>query len=144
MAFVNRGRSVYDFFKKAGLKQKPHRRWGFAVSFLECKLFAFLHCRIAFAAVNRSVACGLERNLSFFSAVCADCSVHFSLGFACILLCVAAALTSLGLVLETLFSIEFLLAGCEYEFSSTILANQCFVLIHLFYLALFCMKNILP
>jgi hypothetical protein len=94
------------------------------------------HFSIAVAAINRSVVAGLERNLRFFSASCACGREELTGGLGRIFLCVAAGLASLRLVLEALFSIEFLFSGCENEFRSAILAYQCLVLIHVCYLAL--------
>jgi hypothetical protein len=47
-----------------------------------------------------------------------------------ILAILAAGLASLGLVLESLFSIKFLFACSEYEFFSAFLAYQCLVSVH--------------
>ncbi len=48
--------------------------------------------------------------------------VHFSFSLSAVLTCVAAALTSLRLILEALFSIELLLAGSENELCAAFLA----------------------
>lgn len=85
-------------------------------------LLVLLHSGKALRAVYRSVVAGLERNFCFLTAVSANSCEHF-LGFtACILSLVTACLASLGLILETLFCIEFLLTCCEYEFLAAFLA----------------------
>ena len=78
------------------------------------KLF-FVHLSKALAAINCSAFLGLERNLSLTAAGSTGSCIHNSFSSAGILSCVTASLASLGFVLEALFSIEFLLAGCEYE-----------------------------
>ncbi len=95
------------------------------------KLLLTLHLCKAIAAVYRSVTVGLERNFSFPSALVAYCCEHFS-GFACcILACIAASLASLGLILESLLCVKFLLACCEYEIVAAFLALKGLVLVHL-------------
>ena len=100
------------------------------------ELLLVLHCCEALAAIYRSVACGLERNFSFLTAVSANCCEHFSLLAISIFSLVAASLASLGFILETLFCIELLFTCCEYEIFSAFLALQCLVFVHLFFLAL--------
>ncbi len=118
--------------------------WAFCVR-IECfdPLFACsllqllrLHCCIAFAAVYGAIVGRLERNLCFLAALCADRREEFLLGSGCVLSCISAGFASLRLVLEASFCVEFLLACREGELSAAFLANQCFVLIHVFYLAL--------
>jgi hypothetical protein len=94
------------------------------------QLLSCLHCCKAFAAVYRSVAVGLERNLGSLAAVSANSFKHLSGSLTCILASIATGLASLGLILEALFSIEFLLACSENEIVSAVLALQCDVLIH--------------
>ena len=84
------------------------------VSLMILGLF-LLHLSKAIAAVYRTVFSGSERNLSYAAAGSACCLKHFSFALNAVLSCVTASLASLGFVLEALFSIEFLLAGCEYE-----------------------------
>jgi len=91
-----------------------------------------LHCCKAFAAVNRSVAVGLEGNLGGLSTVSAHSFKHLSGCFTCILASIAASLASLRLILETLFSVEFLFACSEDKIFATIFAFQCDVLVHTF------------
>jgi hypothetical protein len=93
-------------------------------------LLLSLESCIAGAAVYGLVAIGLERNLCNATAVSANGFKHLSLGSSVVLSCIAARLASLGLILEALFSIEFLLACSENEIVSAVLALQCDVLIH--------------
>ena len=99
-------------------------------------LLLLFHFSEAFAAVNRSVVTWLEGNFSFASAVSACCCEHFSLFTVSILSLVAAFLASLRFILETFFSIEFLLTCCEYEFFSAFFACQGLVFVHFFFLTL--------
>ena len=92
-------------------------------------LFALL-LREALAAQNGSVALRLEGNSCDSAANRASSLKELSLTSACVLLCVAASLTSLRLVLEALFCIELLLAGCENEICAAILALECLVCVH--------------
>ena len=79
-------------------------------------------CGEAFAAVNRSVARGLEGDLARLAAFSANGVEHLS-GFAArILSLVTARLASLGLVLEALLRVEFLFTGGENEFVAAFLA----------------------
>ena len=93
-------------------------------------ILLLFHFSVAVAAINGSVIAGLEGNLSFFATTSASCREEFSCGLSSVLLSGTASLASLGFVLETFFSIEFLFTCCEYEFSSAIFAYQCLVLIH--------------
>lgn len=95
-----------------------------------------LHCGKALAAVNRSVAGGLERNLGLAAASRAGRHKHFSCSFARVLAIVTAGFASLRLILESLLSIELLLAGSENKLLTAIFALQCDVLVHAFLLAL--------
>lgn len=103
-----------------------------------------LHCCIAFAAVYGAIVGRLERNLCFFSALCTNGCEKLLLGSCRILSCISAGFASLRLILEASLCIEFLLACSKYEFSTAFLAYQCFVLIHVFYLALKMVKSISP
>ena len=93
-------------------------------------ILLFLHCCKALAAVNRSVAIGLERNFSFLTAVSANSCKHLTGSFTCILAKVAAGLASLGLVLEAFLCVELLLACSEDELLSAIFALKGLVLVH--------------
>ena len=84
----------------------------------------------AFAAVNRSVARGLERDLARLAAFRANGVEHLS-GFAAgVLSLVTARFASLGLVLEALLSVELLLTRREHEVRTAFLALQSLVLEH--------------
>ncbi len=98
---------------------------------LKTNKLLLLHFCIALAAVNRSVVAGLERNLSFLTASCTGSGEELSLGLSGVLSCVAASLASLGLILEALLCIEFLLAGSKDKFFAAVLTDDFFVLIHL-------------
>jgi hypothetical protein len=95
-------------------------------------LLCVLSCFEASAAVNRSVAGGLESNLRLTAALCAGGDEVLSGRAACVLLCVAASLAALRLVHKALLFVELLLACSEYEFVAAFLANQSFVLKDLF------------
>ena len=97
--------------------------------FRQCRLL-LLGSGISFAAIYRSVVRGLEGNLCFLAALCACGCKELSGGLACVLSCVAARLTSLGLVLEAALCVELLLACGENEFCAAILTNQCLVFVH--------------
>ena len=104
-----------------------------------------LVCGEALAAVNGLTFGGLEGHLAFLATVCANCREHFSCALSCVLSCGTAVLASLGLVLESLGCIEFLLTCGEHEIIATIFALQCLVLVHGFSLPhLKWYKNILP
>ena len=100
------------------------------------KVLFFSHLCKALAAVYRSVFTRLEWNLSFLAARSTDSCEHFTLWLRCILARIAAGLASLGLVYETLGSIEFLLTGGENKFSATFFADESLVFVHLINLAL--------
>ena len=84
----------------------------------------------ASAAVDGAVVPRLERDLGGCAAVCANCIVHFALGAPGVLPVGTARFAAYGLILEALLRVELLLAGCEHEFRSTILAYQCLVFEH--------------
>jgi hypothetical protein len=77
-----------------------------------------------------AIVLGNERNLGGCTALRAYRIVHFTLAVALILSGIAAVPAAYGFVLETLLRIEFLLAGCEDERCSAVLAYQFFVLEH--------------
>ena len=99
--------------------------------FLSLKvILRVLVCGEALAAVNSLTFGGLEGHLAFLATVCANCREHFSCALSCVLSCGTAVLASLGLVLESLGCIEFLLTCGEHEIIATIFALQCLVLVH--------------
>ena len=87
-------------------------------------------CFEALAAVNRSVAGGLESKLRLAATLATSSDEVLTLASLSILFLVAASLAALRLVLEALFSVETLLAGGEYELLSAISAGQGDVLIY--------------
>ena len=84
----------------------------------------------ASAAVDGPVVLGNERDLGGRTAIGANGIVHFALAIALGLPGVPACLAADGLVLETLFSVELLLAGGESKLLPAILADDNFVLKH--------------
>jgi hypothetical protein len=85
----------------------------------------------AIAAVNRAIFSGLEGNLAFCTAVCANCIIEGLSASGSSLACVTASFASLGLILEALFCIEFLLTGGEHKLVAAIFACKCLVFVHL-------------
>ena len=97
-------------------------------------LLSALHRGEAFAAINRPVFPGQEGNLRLGAAVRTNRVVHFP-GSAIVagsLMGLTALTAAGGLILEALFSVEFLFTGCEHEFLATVTAHQRLVLIHVF------------
>jgi hypothetical protein len=93
--------------------------------------FEYLSILEAFAAVDRTVIAGLEGNLAGLSTACAYCIIHLAcLSAVCCFASIAARFATLRLVGKALLSIKFLLTGSEGEFLSTILADQCLVVVH--------------
>ena len=86
----------------------------------------------ALAAVYGAVLLGFKRNLSGLSAFRADSVKHLtrSAGSTAGLTRLTAGLAAGGLVLESLFGIEFLFTGSENELSATVFAYQRFVFVH--------------
>ena len=82
------------------------------------------------AAVNGSVAGRLECELSLATALRAGSDEVLTLASFRVLLLVAASLAALRLVLKALFSVELLLARCEYKFLSAISACEGYVFIN--------------
>ena len=78
----------------------------------------------AIAAVDRTVAAGLEGDLAFLTALGANCIVHDALGTSSDTLagCTAGS-AALGLVFEAALCVELLLTGGEDELLAAILAN---------------------
>ena len=93
-------------------------------------LLCVASCLEARAAINGSVAGGLECKLSLAAALRAGSDKVLALASLCVLLLVAASLAALRLVLEALFSVELLLARCEYKFLSAISACEGYVFIN--------------
>ena len=86
----------------------------------------------ALTAVYGTVFLRLERNLGGLSAFRANSVVHLtrSAGSTAGLTRLTAGLAAGGLVLESLFGIEFLFTGSENELSATVFAYQRFVFVH--------------
>ena len=85
----------------------------------------------AIAAIDGTVVLGKEGNLRFFATACAYGGVHLTGSVGTIVFVgLAAGLATRGLVLETLFGVEFLLTGGESEFGTAVSANERFVLEH--------------
>ncbi len=80
-------------------------------------------CLKAFITIYRSVFLRLEGYLCCFTAVCANSIEHLSGSTACVLLCLTAFTATTGLILETFFSVEFLLTCSENEFLAAIFAD---------------------
>ena len=104
----------------------------FSSQLLFASLFLSATGSEAFAVVYGAVFLGLERNLGGLSAFRANSVVHLtrSAGSAACLACLTAGLAAGGLVLESLFGIEFLFTCSENELSATVFAYQRFVFVH--------------
>ena len=91
-----------------------------------------MHCCEALAAIHRAIFARNKRNLSGLSAFSADGIMHLArtAGSAAGLPCLTASLAAGGLVLESLFGIEFLFTGSENELSATVFAYQRLVFVH--------------
>ena len=88
--------------------------------FVRVKLLRVFSLGKAITAVYRAIFGRLEGHLAFCTAISAN-SVIESLGASCsILASIAAGFASLGLVLEALFSIKFMLTGGEHKFGAGI------------------------
>jgi len=81
------------------------------------------HLSEAGAAVNGTIALGLEGHLGLAAALSADSGEVLTGTAGGVLASVAAGLAALGLVLEAALSIELLLTGGENEFLATLFAN---------------------
>ena len=88
---------------------------------------SFLEAR---AAINGSVAGGLESKLCLATALRACSDEVLTLASLRIFLFVAAGLAALGLILKSLFSVELLLTRCEYKFLTAISASKGYVFIN--------------
>ena len=91
-------------------------------------LLCVASCFEARAAINGSVAGGLECKLSLAAALRAGSDKVLALASLSVLL-VAASLAALRLILEALFSVELLLTCCEYKLLAAISASEGYVLI---------------
>ncbi len=87
---------------------------------------------VALAAVNGAVFPRLEGNLGGLPAFGADGIKHLTrtAGSAAGFPGLTAGLAAGGLVLESLFGVEFLFTGGENELSTAVLAYQRFVFVH--------------
>jgi hypothetical protein len=83
---------------------------------------------IAFAAIYRAIAPGLERNFARFSAGSTNGIVHLTLRSAVILTGIAAGFASLGLIGKSFFFEEILLTCSEHKFLTAVFAHKGFVL----------------
>jgi len=87
----------------------------------------------AVAAINGTIATGLERHLGSRATTVADHFIHLTLATAGVLSRTTrrpASGATGGVVLKALIREELLLACGEYELSATVAARQGFVLIH--------------
>ena len=96
----------------------------------------------AVTAHDRTVGAGLERNLTGFSALCANRIVHLAGGIVTITAVAGTAvsgsaftgdpagLAALRLVRKTFFGEKFLLVGSKGEFLSAIFADDGLVAVH--------------
>ena len=82
------------------------------------------------AAINGSVTGGLECKLSLAAALRAGSNKVLTLASFSILFLVAASLAALRLILKALFSVELLLARCEYKLLTAISAGEGYVFIN--------------
>ena len=91
----------------------------------EADVFSLLSssCCKAIAAVDGTVAGGLERNLAFGAALGADSVIHGALSTNGTLAGSAAGLAALGLVFEATLCVEFLLTCGEDELLTAVFAN---------------------
>ena len=121
-----------SFFIKNRGKQKKDAQKG--VFFSSANLSG-TSCGEAFAAVHGLSIRRIERNLAVLATLSANGGEHFSRASCTVLACITASLASLGLVVEALLSIELLLTGGEHEIIAAVLAIQCLVLVHVFYLS---------
>ena len=81
------------------------------------------HLGEAVAAVNRTIALGLEGHAGLAAASCAGSGEVLTGTTGSVLAGVAAGLAALGFVLEASLGIELLLTGGEHELRATFLAN---------------------
>ena len=81
------------------------------------------HLGEALAAVNGTIALGLEGNLGLATASGANSSEVLTGTASSILASVTAGLAALGLVLEAALCVELLLAGGEHELATALFAH---------------------
>ncbi len=127
------------FFKKIFfilVKATQKKKDASSASFFVGQELSCTSCCEALAAIYRLSIRGIERNLTVLAALSANSVEHFSRASCTVLSCVTASLASLGLVVESLLCVEFLLTGGEHEIIAAILALECLVLVHVSYLAL--------
>ena len=93
-------------------------------------LLLLLHLGEAFAAIDGSIALGLEGHSGLLAASGASGGEILSGATGGSFSGVAAGLAALGLVLEATLGIKFLLTGGENKFIAAFFANECFVLEH--------------
>ena len=97
-------------------------------SFVQLALLT--HLGEALAAIDRTVGLGLKGNLGLAAAGSANSGEVLAGTAGSVLASVTAGLAALGLILEALFRIEFLLTGGENEFLATFFTDQSFVFVH--------------
>ena len=127
--FIHKNKKVRAVHKLASFHFK-YLSVGTALPFRQSKIklsVSVLHLFKACAAINRSVVRGLEYNLCLSSALSAYSREVFTGCSSCVLLSIAACLTSLGLGHKALLLIKYLLARRENELVSSILAYKCLV-----------------
>ena len=100
--------------------ERPHGRSLFVS--IKRSVFAS-HLGEAIAAVNGTIALGLEGNASFLAAACANSGEVLTGTASSVLASVTAGLAALGLVLEAALCVEFLLTGSESELVAALFAN---------------------
>ena len=103
---------------------------------LNQRLAVLAHLGEAVAAINRTVALGLEGHAGLAAAGSAGSGEVLTGATGGVLASVAAGLAALGLVLEAALSIELLLTGGENEILSPLLSNQTLFFVHDFTLPL--------
>jgi hypothetical protein len=86
-------------------------------------LAVLAHLSEAGAAVNGTIALGLEGHLGLAAALSADSGEVLTGTAGSVLASVAAGLAALGLVLETALCVELLLTGGEHELFATLFAH---------------------
>ena len=91
--------------------------------FVFAELLGGLHLCKAIAAVHRTIVSGLEGYAGFAAAGSAGGGEELTGTTGSVLAGIAAGLAALGLILETLLSVELLLAGGENEFIAALFAN---------------------
>ena len=99
--------------------QPPQRVVVFLLDQLVLSADLFQTC----AAVNGTVQLGLEGNLCLTAAAGAGSAEQLTGTTSSVLASITAGLALLGLVLETLLCIEFLLTGGKHKFVAALFAN---------------------